>query len=376
MNSIFQDIIILSPKDIDLKYSPLQSLGIKTSVLGAFNPGLTELPHGNLLMMVRVAERLEEPIEDEFYRFIRWDVKNGFILDSIHLDLLDRSDPRKYKLKNRQHTTYGLTSFSWLLPVELNSDGTEVYKIHYDKIIQPEKVYQEYGIEDARITKVENKYYVTACAVSSYRHSTILYSSEDGLNYNLEGIILDHQNKDMVIFPQKINGYYYALTRPVGDHYFQTKMNSQVIPGPSICMTQSPDLLHWKPVENFILQPTMNSAISEKLGGGANPILTNKGWLVLFHGVETQEVVGRYTTLSMMLNKEQPNNIEWINIEKPTLKAFETLPDYLEKISYVEDVVFTTGIVEKENYFVVASGERDLCCRITQIEKSSLLNIN
>ncbi len=98
-----------------------------------------------------------------------------------------------------------LTSLSWLLPVELNEDGSAIKKIHYDKIISPQYTSQEYGIEDARISFIDNRYYMTTCCVSSERHSTMLYVSHDGLNYTCIGIVLDHQNKDMLLFEGKIN---------------------------------------------------------------------------------------------------------------------------------------------------------------------------
>ena len=50
------DRLVLAPDDIDLGRSPLAGqLGAETYVLGAFNPALTRLPNGNLLMMVRIA---------------------------------------------------------------------------------------------------------------------------------------------------------------------------------------------------------------------------------------------------------------------------------------------------------------------------------
>ncbi len=136
------DKIIFSPQDVDLSFSPIRNqLKLDTYVLGAFNPGLTRLPNNNLLLMVRVAESLQEPILGNKFRAIRWTLKQGYVIDEIPIDMLDTSDPRKYILKNYPNKTYCLTSFSWILPVELNVDGTQIIKIHYDKIIQPEKEY-------------------------------------------------------------------------------------------------------------------------------------------------------------------------------------------------------------------------------------------
>ena len=68
------DRLVFTPDDVDLDRSPLAGrLGAETYVLGAFNPGLTRLANGNLLMMVRVAQALREPIGDGHVRAIRWE---------------------------------------------------------------------------------------------------------------------------------------------------------------------------------------------------------------------------------------------------------------------------------------------------------------
>ena len=67
------DHVVFRPHDVDLRRSPLRrSLDAETFVLGAFNPGLTRLDNGNLLLMVRVAEALAEPVVDGHVRAIRW----------------------------------------------------------------------------------------------------------------------------------------------------------------------------------------------------------------------------------------------------------------------------------------------------------------
>ena len=61
------DALIFAPADVDLARSPLAGqVDAETYVLGAFNPGMTRLPNGNLLLMVRVAEALRTPIRDQF----------------------------------------------------------------------------------------------------------------------------------------------------------------------------------------------------------------------------------------------------------------------------------------------------------------------
>ena len=82
MSSFAVDRLIFGPDDVDLARSPLAGqLGAETYVLGAFNPGLTRLASGNLLMMVRIAEALRTPIADGNVHAIRWD-DGRYVLDA------------------------------------------------------------------------------------------------------------------------------------------------------------------------------------------------------------------------------------------------------------------------------------------------------
>jgi predicted GH43/DUF377 family glycosyl hydrolase len=339
-------------------------------VLGAFNPGLNRLPNGNLILMVRIAEALKNPIKDGKVHQIRWS-ESGYQLDGFPLEEMDTSDPRKSVFKKIKHTEVcSLTSLSWILPVELSPQGDEIVAIHYDKVIAPSRAFQEYGIEDARISLIEGKYYMTVCSVSAQRHSTVLYTSINGLNYDMEGIILDHQNKDMLLFEGIINNKFYALTRPLGELYFGYPESSPYLSGPTINLASSPDALHWKPSDYPFIRLMKGTSSSEKTGGGAQPILTPKGWLVLYHGVEKAENIGIYRTFWALLEKENPNKIIKLETAIPVLEAKKELTASIKDQIYLEDVVFTTGIVEHGENYIVASGELDLCCRMTHIPKS------
>jgi len=366
------DKIILKPSDIDLRYSPLRrDINEPTYILGAFNPGLEKLENGNLIMIARIAEALQNQIEDERLKIIRW-IDNTFKIEAYSISHFDTSDPRKFLSTSYKHSNvYALTSFSWLLPVELSADGLSIVKIHYDKIIEPTASYQEFGVEDPRITRIDDEYYMTVCAVSSERHSTVLYKSEDGLNYQNLGMILDHQNKDMVIFPQKINNKFYALTRPLGDHYFFPQQDCKKLPGPSIQLSSSPDLLHWRPCENALIQMCENSMINVKIGGGSPPVLTDSGWLILFHGVEEKGSVGIYRTFWALLDKDDPTIVKHIEFDKSILEANAQLTSNIKEEQFVEDVVFTSGIQSFGDNYIVASGELDQYCRITHIPKNT-----
>lgn len=369
------DHLIFSPADVDLSFSPLKN-GLKeeTYVLGAFNPGLCRLPNGNLLIMVRVAEALSNAVVDNKVHSIRWDKENRYLTDAWPLSEVTMNDPRKFRINYYSFPVYALTSLSWLLPVELNDNGSSIKQIHYDKIISPQFTSQEYGIEDPRISYIEGRYYMTTCCVSSERHSTMLYVSDDGLNYTCLGIVLDHQNKDILLFEGKINDSFYALTRPLGECYFASPPESLYHPGAAIHLASSPDLLHWKPYNNVFLRACRSSLSNVKIGGGTPPVLTPDGWLMLYHGVENKTEVGIYRTFWALLEKNDPSKILHLEDTTPLLEAN---PDLTAKISdqiYLNDVVFTTGIAPHKEDFILASGELDLACRITRISKEYFLN--
>jgi beta-1,2-mannobiose phosphorylase / 1,2-beta-oligomannan phosphorylase len=365
-----EDWIIFSPDNVEISRSPLRnSLGRETYVLGAFNPGMAKLPNGNLLLMVRIAEALSEPLKDGHIHTIRWE-DGKYVIDRYALDEVEAEDPRKFILKRfKPNIVYALTSISWLLPVELAPDGKSIVEVHYDKAIAPDRSSQEYGIEDARISQIGGKYYMTTCTVSSERHATTLFESSDGLNYRFKGIILDHQNKDMLIFNEKVGDEYYALTRPLGSLYFVTGKNSEWIPGPSINLATSPDLMHWKPFDHAFIRPGKGSGFGNRIGGGTPPVLTEKGWLMLYHGVQDKGKVGIYRTYWAMLHKSEPWRLVLHNDTMALLEAMDKLTENMKEKIYVKDVVFTTGIADHNDHFIVASGELDLACRISSIPK-------
>ncbi|RYG88944.1 MAG: glycosidase, partial [Alphaproteobacteria bacterium] len=309
------DKLVLVPDDIDLSRSPLAGhLNVETYVLGAFNPGLTRLPNGNLLMMVRVAEALRQPVMDGSVHSIRWEAVEGsakgrYVLDAWPLDYADTADPRKFMLRGGGWKIMALTSLSWLLPVEPTPDGLEVVVIHYDRAITPQDSFQCYGVEDARISKVGERYLMTTCSVSPERHSTTLYSSTHGLNWTFEDIVLDHQNKDMLIFEGLIQGRYWAQTRPLGDLYFAYPPGSEWRAGPLINLALSPDGHFWKPYRNPGIRPHAGTVATARMGGGTPPVLTDQGWLSLWHGVEPKEIVGIYRTYWSILDKDDPSMV-------------------------------------------------------------------
>jgi len=363
------DALVFTPDDVDLSRSPLAGkIDAETYVLGAFNPGMTRLPNGNLLLMVRVAEALRQPIRDGDIHAIRW-AEDGYHLDAWPLALVDTADPRKFLMRGGGWKVLALTSLSWLLPVELDAEGRSVVAVHYDRAIAPAAPYQCYGVEDARISRVGERWLMTTCSVSPERHCTTLYTSDDALDWRREGIVLDHQNKDMLIFEGLVGGKYWAQTRPLGDLYFAYPPGSEWRSGPSINLATSPDALHWKPYDKPGIRPHAATVSTARMGGGTPPILTEAGWLTLWHGVEPSGVVGVYRTYWSILDRDDPS----VTVRSEHAALLEPAPALTEPLKdrmYVDQVVFTTGIADAGDHYVVASGEADLACRITHVDKA------
>lgn len=365
------DRLVIVPDDIDLSRSPLRlSLDADTFVLGAFNPGLARLANGNLLLMVRVAEALSAPVEGGMIRAIRWE-GGRFALDAWALDRVDTSDPRTFMVKGQGWRVMGLTSLSWLLPVEVTPDGLAVVAWHYDRAIAPAADSQCYGIEDARISRIGDRYWMTTCSVSPERQGTTLYTSDNGLDWHCEGLVLDHQNKDMLLFQGLVGGRYWAQTRPLGDLFFAYPPDSVWRAGPSINLATSPDGLHWKPHDRPGIRPHADTDATARIGGGAPPLLTPDGWLTLWHGVSPNDGVGAYRTYWSMLDRDDPATVVRTGA-LPLLEAAPALTTGLAHQMYLHDIVFTTGIVDGGDHYIVASGEADLACRITHVPKATM----
>ncbi len=367
------DRLIFRPNDVDLAQSPLRRQGQslpETFVLGAFNPGLTRLPDGRLLLLVRVAEALRNAQWDGQVHCIRWEIDGRYTTPGYDLAGLDLSDPRAFELEHvGNFSAFGLTSLSWLLPVILDAEGERVLEVRYDLAIEPCDIDQAYGVEDPRISRVDGGYVMTVCSVSERRLGTSIYRSQDALHWNYEGLAFDHQNKDVLVFEGRHEGMFWALTRPQGDGYLLPPPASADMPGPSIHVASSPDLLHWRPRGGPLLRPQRVGA--HKLGGGTPPLLTDDGWLMLYHAVDPGGEVGRYQTYWALLDANDPQQVLHRSAQ-PILSAAPALTEPLGNQRYLSEVVFTTGMVEAGDDFLVASGEADLACRLTRIPQHLL----
>ena len=93
----------------------------------------------------------------------------------------------------------------------------------------------------------------------------------------------------------------------------------------------------------------------------------------MFHGVERKGEVGIYRTYWALLDEDNPQRIVHLDMNQPLLEANPGLTREFADLKYIEDVVFTTGMVEMGDRYIIASGELDLCTRITHIPKAEFV---
>ena len=75
--------------------------------------------------------------------------------------------------------------------------------------------YEEYGVEDPRVTLIDGLHYITYVSVSRWGITTSLATTKDFHSFERRGVIFLPDHKDVVIFPERIAGQYVALTRPM-----------------------------------------------------------------------------------------------------------------------------------------------------------------
>jgi predicted GH43/DUF377 family glycosyl hydrolase len=196
----------------------------------------------------------------------------------------------------------------------------------------PFSEYEEYGVEDPRITSLEGTYYITYSAYSRHGVRIGLAKTADFESVERVALITEADYRNTVLFPEKINGRYARLDRP----------HSEISPW-SIWISFSPDLIHWGD-SRLIIKPVQYHWDEMKIGPGAPPIRTDKGWLSIYHGV-FPTMDGAVYRLGAALHKlDDPAVILGVG-DRWILQP----EDPWELVGYVHNVVFTCGAVPEDD---------------------------
>jgi predicted GH43/DUF377 family glycosyl hydrolase len=192
--------------------------------------------------------------------------------------------------------------------------------------------YEAFGVEDPRISYLEGIYYITYSAYSQHGVRIGLAKTSDFESVERVALITQADYRNTVLFPEKIGGRYVKLDRP----------HSDISPW-SIWISYSPDLRHWGD-SRLIMKPVAYHWDETKIGPGAPPIRTKKGWLSIYHGV-FPTMAGHVYRLGAALHKlDDPAEV--IGVGNRWILQPE---DPWEITGYVPNVVFTCGAVPEED---------------------------
>jgi len=192
--------------------------------------------------------------------------------------------------------------------------------------------YEEFGVEDPRITCLEGIYYITYSAYSRHGVRIGLAKTSDFKTVTRVAFITQADYRNTVIFPEKINGQYVKLDRP----------HSDISPW-SMWISYSPDLVHWGE-SKVVIKPLQYHWDESKIGPGAVPIKTDKGWLNIYHGV-FPTMDGHVYRLGVALHKlDDPSEVISV-CDRWILQPEEIY----ERVGYVHNVVFTCAAVPEDD---------------------------
>lgn len=240
-----------------------------------------------------------------------------------------------------KHGYSHLKFISHLEIVRLSGDGYTVKSITRLSELFGVEEYEEWGVEDPRITRIGEKYLITYVGISREMSIvTCLMETTDFKTFHRHGIIFPPSNKDVVIYPERIGEDYLVLHRPT----LIMKTRNYAILG-----ARSKDLVHWGRHE-FVMEASADQALfdSHRIGAGVPPIKTGVGWLHIYHGVRNEDPVccpsGVYRAGAFITALDQPFRV----IARCPHSIMEVEKDY-EKSGYVDRVVFPTGAIQDRN---------------------------
>lgn len=250
----------------------------------------------------------------------------------------------QYLLLNRVE---GLTGSSCLW-LARSDDGVRFVPDHEPAMVpateEPFRAIEDCSLEDPRITQLGDTFYITYVAYSQYGCVTALAKTQDFEIYERVAIMTLPDDKDVVLFPEKIGGRFAKLDRPmtrppsVGD----------------IWISFSPDLVYWGDPQP-VMKPGSRKWDEYKIGGGAPPIKTEHGWLEIYHGVRMAASGAIYRLGAVLLDLDEP----WRVIGRaPEAILSPTAPE--DFAGNVGNVVFTCGaILEDDGELKVYYGAAD-----------------
>jgi predicted GH43/DUF377 family glycosyl hydrolase len=270
-------------------------------------------------------------------------------------------------------------------------DGFHFERCSERPVFAPSKDGPDSGsVEDPRIVKFGSEYYITYAyrpyapgQYWTFEHDEVLKPKSDEYtptvireNMGNSGLAMttDFQSfqrlgrltspvlddRDVIFFPEKINGKYAMLHRP--KQYVGKKYGVKYA---SIWIKFSEDLFHWEDKKSHLLLSGRENTWEEKIGGSTPPMKTSHGWLMLYHGVE-KGGLGHYRVGAMLLDLNDPLHI----LAKTNECILEPEEDY-EMNGFYPGCIFPTGSVIKDNtlYVYYGGADRYVCVATCKVDE-------
>lgn len=291
---------------------------------GTFNAGVTRFGDETILL-VRVAESVIAEDPDTVIVPLLEEVAGlwqcttrSFRRDDPAYDFSDarlvrsRADPRDVLLTSLSH-----------LRLARSRDGA-TFTVDDAPFLFPANRSERFGCEDARITQIDGRWYINYTAVSDLGIATALAVTDDFVRIERIGIIHAPDNRDVCLFPRRIGDHYWCLHRPAPLH----------LGTPEIWIAKSPDLLHWGD-HHHLAGRSGTGWEAMKIGGGAQMIETDRGWLQIYHGVDADQ---RYSLGALLLDLDDPRIVR-ARLAQPLAEPVEPY----EVTGFFDWVMFSCG---------------------------------
>ena len=236
-----------------------------------------------------------------------------------------------------------------------STDGIHFKRVSKEPVFSPGKDSFDAGSnEDPRIVKMGSEFFVTY-AFRPYFASQYWKNDYDQVE------ALEH-DRDVILFPEKINGKYWMLHRP--KDYVNANGNYGT-DYPSIWIKSSDDLMMWNTESKLLMKGEEDWEV--KIGGNTPPIKTDDGWFLLYHGVDANFT---YRVGAVLLDLNDPTRVLY------RTKDFILEPETYEETQglYRWGVVFPTGAVVKDNILYVYYGASDQWVNLATCDFQELID--
>lgn len=222
-----------------------------------------------------------------------------------------------------------------------------------EQVIFPNASGESMGMEDVRFVKFEDatevSYYGTYTAYNGKQIRTQLIETKDFKQYKvrtLNGPAVS--DKGMALFPEKVNGKYVMISRQGGEN---------------INIMFSDDLCCWEKF-HVLMEPRYTWEFVQ-LGNCGSPVRTEKGWLLLTHGVGAMR---KYVISAILLDLHDPTQIIG-RLDKPLIEADES-----EREGYVPNVVYTCGCMQHGDLLIIPYAVSDSATGFVTVPLNDLLS--